>query len=47
MQFLWFILGSVFGGFVGAAIMACMYYNRSTEYENEIERLRNMLKNKE
>lgn len=46
MGFLWFILGSIFGGLIAVAIMACMYNNRSSEYESEIERLREMLKNK-
>ena len=46
MDGLWFIIGNVVGGLISFVIMSFMYYNRSSEYEDEIRQLREQIDKK-
>lgn len=41
-----FILGCIVGGFIGIALMCCLQINRISDYESEIQRLREKQNNK-
>lgn len=43
MNWIWFIVGMVFGGCIATVLMCCLSIRRINQYEAEIKRLRSLI----